>query len=204
MNRITGLMYLMCGVTLFFNGQIFDVSPIVKAEQQQFSEPPKQMAPPYTESGPTLEDMVQLSTRIVLAKCRSTESAHVASLGDNIFTFTEFDVSEVLKGNIVDKLTLRLLGGRVGDVEDIVKGMPGFTPGEEVVLLLGDENVDGYPTVFEGGVFRISMDVAKEEKVVTTSVNSIPLYNSTNGLSYSETPKTIYLEDLLYSIEKLL
>ena len=116
------------------------------------------------------------SHQIVMIKCRSSKARMVPNLGDNIFTFTEFDVLKVLKGNNVgDKITLRLAGGRVGNIiDDIEPAMPRFIPGEETVLLLGEKNMDGYPTfIFQ---FRINMDVNKTKKVVIT-----PRYRKNKG-----------------------
>ena len=52
------------------------------------------------------------------------------------FTFVTLQRLESLKGAAPETLTLRLPGGRVGDVAWWVPGTPVFSPGEEVVLML--------------------------------------------------------------------
>lgn len=64
--------------------------------------------------------------------------------GGNIFTFSEFEVLENVKGNSdKNSFTLRLLGGRVGNVQITSPIDMNFNPGEKYVLFLGVENADG-------------------------------------------------------------
>ena len=177
-------------------------------EQRQEQEESTSSTTSDDEMGPvnsqSIRDYIVHSHQIVMVKCRSSKALMVSKLGNNIFTFTKFDVLKVLKGNnIGNRITLRFIGGKVGNIEDIVEpDMPRFMPGEETVLLLGKKNMDGYPTfIFQ---FRINMDVNKTKKVVITPVNGIPMYNAISGLPHTKNPKTIYLKDFLYSLDKLL
>ena len=52
------------------------------------------------------------------------------------FTFVTLQRLEALKGAVPETLTLRLPGGRIGDVAWWIPGTPVFSPGEEVVLML--------------------------------------------------------------------
>ena len=81
----------------------------------------------------TTPQVVKLSTRIILARCLSVNVRELT--GGNIFTFSEFEALQVLKGKITGKnFTLRLYGGRVGNVEIDGSSMPQFAAGEELVL----------------------------------------------------------------------
>lgn len=55
-----------------------------------------------------------------------------------IYTFTHLKVSERVKSNGgADEIVMRHLGGKVGDIESHVQGMPSFEEGERVLLFLG-------------------------------------------------------------------
>lgn len=87
----------------------------------------------------TLGQMVSGSKEIV----RGTVT-HVSSEWneDNtqIHTTVELFVSDVAKGNTreTEILTLRMLGGRIGDLAMIIVGSPVFAMGEDVILFLRD------------------------------------------------------------------
>jgi hypothetical protein len=60
-----------------------------------------------------------------------------------IFTYTNFVVTEVLKGKISEtKILLRQPGGSKDGMEMGVPGAASFSPGEDVVVLLGKKNQD--------------------------------------------------------------
>ena len=53
-----------------------------------------------------------------------------------IYTETRFTLEEVLKGKVSRSLTVRQLGGRVGDIAQSVAGSPVFVKGRRYVLFL--------------------------------------------------------------------
>lgn len=66
-----------------------------------------------------------------------------------IYTFTDFQVSEVLKGKIEEKtLTIKELGGEVGGVGLDVSGTARFEKGEEGVLFLSKSPIDATYLVY--------------------------------------------------------
>jgi hypothetical protein len=149
----------------------------------------------------TTPQVVELSTRIIMAKCL-TVSVREASGG--IFTFSEFEVLEVLKGKLQGKnLTLRLYGGRLGNIEIDSSSMPQFAAGEEVILSLGSDNLHGYPTIFPQGTFRIALDPQSHQRVVVTRPNGLPMFRAKDKQPYSGSPP-IPLEDFLFSLQKLI
>ena len=161
--------------------------------------------PSYDEAGDvrplTTLQVFNLSTRVVLARCRSVEARKVT--GGNIFTFLEFEIIDVVKGPNDTVLALRLLGGRVGDAEISSSNIPSFKTGEEVVLFLGRENQDGYPTVFPQGVFRVRTSPTSNTKVVVPRPAGLRLFNAQDDKPYSTPPDPLPLNDFLFSLRKL-
>jgi hypothetical protein len=181
-----------------------------KSSQAQAEELPSSTKvddPPVQEEGDvrklTIKQLIDLSTRIVLAKCRAVNVREAAS--GNIFTFSEFEAHQVLKGAFPNKnFTLRLLGGRIGDVEISSETMPKFTPDTEFVLFLGRDNAAGHPTIFPQGVFRVMTDSATRKKFVTPKPQGIPLFRAQDKRPYSHPPDSLSLDDFIFSLQKLI
>ena len=99
-----------------------------------------------------------------------------------IWTFTSFEVQEVWRGYVPARITVRLLGGRVGNLTSSVSGIPHFRPGEEVVLFLepilkpggrGDFSVVSW----EQGSFRIHRDASSGQESVTQDTASFATFD---------------------------
>jgi hypothetical protein len=76
-----------------------------------------------------------------------------------IWTFTAFETEEVWKGAAAARITVRLLGGRAGNLTSSVAGVPRFQAGEEVVLFLEATGRGDYSIVsWVQGTFRIRLD----------------------------------------------
>lgn len=92
----------------------------------------------------TTMEVAHRSTRIVLAKCLASEVKKL--FGGNIFTFSDFEVLQRVKGVPGrERFTIRLIGGRMGNVEVSSPLDFRFAPGEKYVLFLGRDNAEGYP-----------------------------------------------------------
>jgi hypothetical protein len=148
----------------------------------------------------TTKQVFDLSTRVVFAKCRNVTTRR--ENGGNIFTFSEFEIINFIKGPAGEALTLRLLGGRIGNDQISGASIPTFKVEEEVVLFLGRENKDGYPTVFPQGVFRVRTDPVTKTKAIVPRPSGIQLFDS-QGKPYSSAPESLPLEDFLRSLRKL-
>lgn len=150
------------------------------------------------------KDIALLSERAVLAKCISVDVRRVENYGGNIFTFIEFEVLEKIFGDIGDSFTLRFLGGEIGDIEySVMPAYPTFTPGEEVILLLGADNDDGHPIIFHQGEFRIMTNRTTGEKSTKTPVTGMTIYRSSDGSAFGSTPSVINAKDLIYTLKLL-
>lgn len=148
----------------------------------------------------TTPQVIKLSTRIIMAKCLSVNVRELT--GGNIFTFSEFETLEVLKGKPEStKFTLRLYGGRLGNREIDSSPMPQFVAGEEVILSLGLENLDGYPTIFPQGTFRISFDSERQQRIVISKTNGLSIFSAKDKQPYSATA-LVPLDDFLFSLRK--
>ncbi len=153
----------------------------------------------------TTLDVANRSENIVVAKCVSNESRWNEQ-GSLIFTYVTFQVHDTVQGeNTEDKLTLRFLGGRVGDTVQTVPDMPQFADNEEVMLFLGPKNRSGYRTLssIENGVLRIKTDSETGKKLITSPTTGIRLYDLNTGKPMSTTYNNgVLLEDFNYSLKK--
>jgi len=132
----------------------------------------------------TTPKLVELSNRIVLAKCSAVEVRE--GTGGNIFTFSNFNVLQVIKGSMPTKeFRLRLLGGRIGNIEVDHSGIPQFAAGEEVVLFLGQNNQEGYPTIFPQATFRVRTQPVTGLKIILPNPTDLPLYRAADKQPYA-------------------
>jgi hypothetical protein len=123
----------------------------------------------------SLAQMSQTAKLIVRARC--VESAAAWDAGE-IWTFTSFDVDEAWKSSAPARITVRLLGGRVGNLTSNVSGIPRFRAGEEVVLFLDPTPRGDFTVVsWEQGTFRIRRDPRSGEVSVTQDTASFAAFD---------------------------
>ncbi|MHC4971227.1 MAG: hypothetical protein ACYTG3_02750 [Planctomycetota bacterium] len=107
------------------------------------------LAPATTFSRETTEDLVRRARRVSCATCEHVEMRRDPRLGV-VFTHVRLRLLEDLKGvSPAGTIELKLIGGRDGDLETVVAGMPRFKVGQEAVYLLGGRNREGYPVVLQ-------------------------------------------------------
>jgi hypothetical protein len=110
-----------------------------------------------------LDQLTASASIVARVRCLGNE---VRAESGEIWTFTRFEVLETLKGTPPNEITVRLLGGRLGDLVSIVDGVPRFREGEQAFLFLeprraGDLSV----TSWVQGTFRVERDDLKQERV---------------------------------------
>ena len=109
-------------------------------------------------------DLVAQSAAVLVGRV-----AAIASHADRgrIYTDVTVDVDEMLKGDSVPTLTVRVLGGRVGTHAAWVEGSPEFRRGERVLLFVSAYR-DGTARVarFYQGKFSIIRDAGGEDVAV--------------------------------------
>lgn len=82
-----------------------------------------------------VSELVRRSDAIVVGKVLRSESRWSGD-GRLIFTESEVEVREVVKGGPATLVRVQELGGVVDGLEQRVQGMASFSPGEEVLLFL--------------------------------------------------------------------
>ena len=137
-----------------------------------------------TASATTLErmsvaKMTQAAELVVRAQCLANSSAWD---GGEIWTFTTFVVVDSWKGaptGAAQQVTVRLLGGAVGNLTSTVSGVPRFHPGEEVILFLQPTARGDYSIVsWVQGTFRIRSDARSGAEVVVQDTAAFDTYDS--------------------------
>ena len=107
----------------------------------------------------TVRELATKSDAIVMAKVEDQSSRQDAN--KEIYTYITISVLESVKGAKGEKtITIRQLGGSVGNLISAVPGMPSFKNGEEVVLFLSAKDRAGYPWVMglQQGKYSIVTD----------------------------------------------
>ncbi len=136
-----------------------------------------------TASATTLErmsvaKMAQHSQLVVRAQCVANSVAWDAG---EIWTFTTFDVEDSWKGAptaAARQVTVRLLGGSVGNLTSTVSGVPRFHPGEEVVLFLQPTARGDFSIVsWVQGTFRIHRDTRSGAEIVVQDTAAFDTYD---------------------------
>lgn len=85
----------------------------------------------------TTLELADASVAIVRGRVVAVDSAWDGAGGGAIYTYVVVRVRETLKGDVPKRITLKQLGGTVGNMTLAVDGQAEFTRGEEVVLFLG-------------------------------------------------------------------
>ena len=76
------------------------------------------------------------------------------------------------------QLTVRLLGGSVGNLSSTVSGVPHFRPGEEVILFLQSTARGDYSIVsWVQGTFRIHRDARTGAEIVVQDTAAFDTYD---------------------------
>ena len=108
----------------------------------------------------SLQDLTKKSNAIVMAKVEDQSSRQDPS-NKEIYTYITVSVLQSVKGAQGEKtITIRQLGGTMGNLISVVPGMPSFKNGEEVVLFLSAKDGAGYPWVMglQQGKYSIVTD----------------------------------------------
>lgn len=94
----------------------------------------------------SVKELTRKSDSIVQGRVESITSSWDAARKE-IYTYYTLNVAVGIKGQRAGIVTIRQLGGTVGNVASIVPGMPNFKHGEEVVVFLTQNDAAGYPWV---------------------------------------------------------
>jgi hypothetical protein len=123
----------------------------------------------------SLARMAKTAPLILRARCVANVARWDAG---EIWTFTELETEDLWKGRAPSALTIRLLGGSVGNITSTVSGAPRFQAGEDVVLFLeptrlGDYSIESWAQ----GTFRIRRDARTGRDIVTQDTASVATFD---------------------------
>ena len=103
----------------------------------------------------TLEELTTQSDLIVHGYVLSSMSQWEQS---NIYTYSTIRVEQSLKGSFRETVTVKQLGGRVGDITAEVAGTPELRANDEVILFLREWNGDYWIHSIALGKFSVVRD----------------------------------------------
>lgn len=114
----------------------------------------------------TLESMTNSSDSIVIGQVMSQKSYWE---NQNIFTDVVIKVQEFVKnaaGDTATEITVKILGGKVGDVRLEMDNAPVFENGRKMLLFLKKNQATYVPFGFSYGVYTIQNDAVRGQEVV--------------------------------------
>lgn len=136
----------------------------------------------------SLRELSGESELIVRARVTSSHCDWANEAQKNIYTFADLEVIETLKGEKVDKITVRQLGGQIGDWGMIVSGTPYLQKDDEAIFFLV-RNGDFFEIhSIALGLFRIFKDDSGNEKAVN-DLGNIQLIDHLTGQEISPVEK---------------
>jgi len=111
------------------------------------------------------EDLARQATAVARLRCLSASSFWE---NGEIWTDSRFAIVAQAKGSLPAIVTVRVLGGTLGNLYSRVEGAPAFRPGEEAyVFLWGRDNEPLRVLGWSQGTFRIARDARTGIETVT-------------------------------------
>lgn len=130
---------------------------------------------PTTLAHMSVAKLTHVSRLILRARCLENSTAWDAG---EIWTFTTYEPTEVWKGSAPPRVSVRLLGGRIGNLTSNVSGVPRFRAGEDVVLFLTPTTLGDFSVVsWVQGTFRIHHDQRSGEDTVAQDSASFETFD---------------------------
>jgi hypothetical protein len=119
--------------------------------------------------------MARTAPVIIRARCLASSTGWDAG---EIWTLTVFETQEIWKGVAPPRVTVRLIGGRWGNLNSSVSGVPRFKPGEEIVLFLEPTPRGDFSVVsWAQGTFRMHRDPRTGEERITQDTAAFPTFD---------------------------
>ncbi|HVS52535.1 MAG TPA: hypothetical protein VHD62_09280 [Opitutaceae bacterium] len=126
---------------------------------------------------PDFSTLVNDSDYIVRAVAKNiTTDQRAESHGGKIVTRVEFDLLEVIAGTPPASVTLEFVGGRIGDRQLRIEGMPEFKVGDEDILFVSGNGRSFCPLyAMAHGRYPVQADAATGKKFVARA-DHLPLH----------------------------
>lgn len=144
----------------------------------------------------SLRDLAKNSESIVLARVEDASARYDAN--KEIYTYITLRVLDPVKGMKAEHsngknatpdqlITIRQIGGIVGNIASVVPGMPKFTKGEEVVVFLSKKDSAGYPWVMglQQGKYSVVTD-DQGMRHVKNELEDLGLLNSDGSMAQAQ------------------
>jgi len=121
------------------------------------------------------DELAQQATAVVRVRCLGAKSFWENA---EIWTDTRFAVLEQAKGSLGEVITVRTLGGTIGNLHSRVEEAPAFHPGEEAYLFLWGREAEPLRVLgWSQGTFRIARDSRTGAETVTQDSASAAVFD---------------------------
>jgi|SRR5260370_32751670 len=121
------------------------------------------------------EELVNQATAVARVRCIGVQSRWE---NGEIWTETRFQIVELNKGLLPGVVTVRMLGGRIGNLHSRIDGVPAFRPGEEAYVFLWGRESEPYRVLgWSQGTFRIARDPRTGIESVTQDSAAAPIFD---------------------------
>jgi hypothetical protein len=122
----------------------------------------------------TFDELVGASAAVVYGRVASVHGQWTADRR-GIDSIVAVDAIDYLKGDLSERVSVRIPGGRVGGMVNLIPGAPVLAEGDLIVLFLTTRGpAMPRPTGLTQGVFRVTIDAATRMPVVRPPVLHIP------------------------------
>ena len=121
------------------------------------------------------EELAKQATAVARLRCLGAESRWE---NGEIWTEARFEVLEQNKGLLPGLVTIRTLGGSVGNLHSRIEGVPAFRQGEEAYVFLWGREGEPYRVLgWSQGTFRIARDARTGVETVTQDSAAAPIFD---------------------------
>jgi hypothetical protein len=153
-----------------------------------------------------LKDILKRSDAVVRGVVRDVESRYNEER-TKILTYTLIEIKETINGKTPPVITVETYGGRVGDINMKVPGMPEFKKGEEVVLFVKKTGEYYHISGMVQGKYRVEKGEDEEEYLVNdfkdVFFKRVNAENRLEDMPPSEIQSRIRYKDFVKNIDSI-
>ena len=121
------------------------------------------------------EELAGQATAVARLRCLGVQSRWE---NGEIWTETRFETLELNKGLLPGVVSVRMLGGSIGNLHSRIEGVPAFRPGEEAYIFLWGHEGEPFRVLgWSQGTFRIRRDARTGIETVTQDSAMAPVFD---------------------------